>query len=242
MFHGIEGWQKHARTAIDVPCTSGVYALFLRNLAPSFPSPVAAGDLLYIGRATNLGRRCHFSGSTHNHSPRKSLAVILMAELGLKPVLVRKGSSRATWGLDHQSEQRLSGWMHANLHVAFQTCVDFVQREKELIAHYQPPLNLLQCNATTERTALGLARRAVLEGLLRDDPPPQARAVRVKSAVASLPGTAVELADTYGLDPKALRQRLRTSVSWYCKPQDWTFAKTTPEWRDMVAVAQSMAK
>lgn len=219
MLQGIENWQKHTRAAVDLPCAPGVYALFLQDCSRGLPIQRGAENLLYIGRARNLRRRCHFDGSTRNHSPRKSLATLLMNELELQPVLVRKGLSRATWGLDDRSERRLSEWMHANLSIAFQRCDEFVQRESELIARYQPPLNISQCNVTTERTALSLARRTVLDGLLNEGDLPNPKPVRLQPVTTSALGTAVELAEAFGLDPKAFRQRLRMSVRWYRKPQ-----------------------
>src|SRR6185369_16644738 len=58
------------------------------------------------------------SAKDANHSPRKSLAVLLMEELSLSPMLITKPNSSDTWGLDGPSDARLSAWMHANLQLA----------------------------------------------------------------------------------------------------------------------------
>ena len=52
--------------------------------------------------------------------------------------------------------------------------------------------------------------------------------------------TAEAIAARLGLDPKSYRQRLRGSIRWYRKPQRWTFAVDSPEWRDMINVANAM--
>lgn len=54
--------------------------------------------------------------------------------------------------------------------------------------------------------------------------------------------TAQSIAAHYALNPKSFRQRLRDRISWYRKPQDWTFASGSKEWRDMIAVAEEMTK
>lgn len=53
--------------------------------------------------------------------------------------------------------------------------------------------------------------------------------------------TAEAIAARYDLNPKSYRLRLRGSIPWYRKPQDWTFPVDSGEWRDMVAVAEKMA-
>ena len=52
--------------------------------------------------------------------------------------------------------------------------------------------------------------------------------------------TAEAIAARYGLNPKSYRQRLRASISWYRKPQDWAFPVDSKEWRDIIGVAERM--
>ena len=54
--------------------------------------------------------------------------------------------------------------------------------------------------------------------------------------------TAEAIAARYGLNPKSYRQRLRDTISWYRKPQDWTFPVGCREWQDMIRVAEGMLR
>ena len=59
----------------------GVYVLFLRKGSALPGMELGEQELLYIGLAANrkgLEGRCHFNARTRNHSPRKSLAVLLI--------------------------------------------------------------------------------------------------------------------------------------------------------------------
>jgi hypothetical protein len=126
------------------------------------------GGLLYIGLAANqkgLKGRCHFNARKVNHSPRKSLAVLLMLELSLTPVLVAKPSSQDTWGLDRASDARLSDWMHAHLDLAIEVCGDPDARETELVSRYGPPLNLTKCLQTAQHRKISGARATVMASL-----------------------------------------------------------------------------
>lgn len=251
-------------------CEHGVYALYLREGA-DLPG-ITPGDLglIYIGLAANrkgLKGRCHFNARTRNHSPRKSLAVLLMDELALKPVLVPKPNSPDTWGLEASSEARLSAWMHDNLELAIELCDDPEARETELVSHYAPPLNLTKCLQTAEHRRISEARSKILASLSagngasvkpRAKPTPavpsksltqisaatigEPRGIKLeRPPVGSEIDTAEEIAARYGLNPKSYRQRLRVSIGWYRKPQDWTFPVGSPEWRDMIEVAERMA-
>jgi hypothetical protein len=126
--------------------------------------------LLYIGLAASrsgLKGRCHFNARTRNHSPRKSLAVLLMDELSLTPVLVAKPSSPDTWGLDAASDARLSAWMHAHLELAVEVCENPDARETELVGHHAPPLNLAKCVQTTQHQRISEARTKVMNSVRR---------------------------------------------------------------------------
>ena len=262
-------WRRGRRSTFTLGHEKGVYALFLRKGSTLPGMELGEQDLLYIGLAANrkgLKGRCHFNARTRNHSPRKSLAVLLMDVLDLVPVLVSKPTSGDTWGLDATSDARLSQWMHDNLDLAVEICADVEDRETELICRYAPPLNLAKCSQTLAHRCIsetragllavlrGRATPAIETGARRKRSPAKALANLdpVGSESTSLPNTAIPsvptesdtaeaIAARFGLNPKSYRQRLRASISWYRKPQDWTFPVGSMEWRDMIAVADKMA-
>ncbi|WP_179506094.1 MULTISPECIES: GIY-YIG nuclease family protein [unclassified Sphingomonas] len=138
-------WHRGPRSQFNLDHDHGLYALFLRNGAELKGITPGEEGLLYIGLAANrkgLKGRCHFNASTRNHSPRKSLAVLLMEKLTLEPVLVVKPASRNTWSLAPASEQRLTAWMLENLELAPYHCSYPEPLETELIGRFAPPLNL----------------------------------------------------------------------------------------------------
>lgn len=260
-------WRRGPRTSFSLGAEIGVYALFLREGAGLPGVEPSANGLIYIGLAANrigLRGRCHFDARTRNHSPRKSLAVLLMEELSLTPVLITKPNSSDTWGLDGPSDARLSAWMHDNLELAIEVCPDPDDRETELVGRYAPPLNLKKCAQTSQHRRISQARADVMAELqgrrgltVSDDPALERRRAKLASDsaddaakpirqalhsarqfVGSDIDTAEAIAARYGLNPKSYRQRLRDSIPWYRKPQDWTFAVGSSEWRDMIAVAE----
>jgi hypothetical protein len=216
---------------------------------------------LYIGMAQNRGGlkgRCHFSGRTVNHSPRKSLAVLLMRRLALTPAFVPKPNARDTWGLDDVSDARLSEWMHMHLELAIEACGNPEARETELVSFHSPPLNLTKCVQTKAHRRISAARHAVMATLRPKtqreatvtgsaDWRPQAGSnERAPPPVAArqLDGvdSAEAIAARYGFNPKAYRQRLRETIPWYRKPQIWTFEVGSTEWHDMIDVAEEMCR
>lgn len=248
----LETWRRGPRSSFVLGPEPGVYALFLRGgakLPPIVPGP---SGLIYIGLAANrlgLKGRCHFDAMTRNHSPRKSLAVLLMEELRLVPILILKPNTADTWGLDSASETRLSTWMHDNLDLAVELCANPDVRETELVARYAPPLNLNKCIQTDQHRMIS-ARRKHIQALLSGDTTleVQESAGRVAAShkdTRHLAGaefdTANSIAARFGLNPKSYRQRLRASIVWYRKPQDWTVPVNSREWQDMIFVAESMA-
>lgn len=165
-------WHPHRRREIDLRADCGVYAMFLRDGSVLRGLETAPGSPIYIGvgaGAKGLAGRCHFDARTYNHSPRKSLAVLLMDELELQPVLCRKRSG-ATWGLAEVSDLSLSSWMHDNLELAVEYCPDARDREKALIVVHAPPLNLSGCYQTEWHRQLSAARSSVREALLAEKP------------------------------------------------------------------------
>jgi len=255
-------WPRAPRSQFNLGHEHGLYALFLREDAKLNGIATADGGLLYIGLAANsqgLKGRCHFNAATRNHSPRKSLAVLLMDELALEPILVVKPNARNTWGLAPTSEQQLTAWMHENLEVAIFPCLTPEPLETDLIRRFAPPLNLAKCGQSADHRRISAARSAVLAKLdaagspTRPVKPPSLLPVAA-SAIShgrKLPvasgrrfanlDTAEAIAAHFDLNPKSYRQRLREGVSWYQKPQLWTFSVGSPEWKDMIAIAERMA-
>ena len=261
-------WQRGPRSNFSLGTESGVYALFLCDGAELPVISPGEHGLIYVWPAANLKKRCHFNAQTGNHSPRKSLAVLLMDELSLVPIFIPKPSSRDTWGLDAPSEARLSAWMYGNLELAIEHCDDPETRETELVGQYAPPLNLTKCVQSAQHRYIKDARAKVsasLQGSERLPPKPDCthgvsklRKLRTERdgktptelllekpsrlLVGSEDDTAEAIAARYRLNPKSYRQRLRSSIGWYRKPQDWTFPVGSLEWNDMIQVAEEMTR
>ncbi|MBF9044877.1 hypothetical protein HKCCE4037_16155 [Rhodobacterales bacterium HKCCE4037] len=128
--------------------------------------PPLREGLIYIGKAAGrrgLLGRCHFNGRTTNHSPRKSLAYLLKENLQLTPIYIPKSKSSATWGLDAESDERLSCWMHSNLLIAIRPCAAPEVAEKKLIAEFRPPLNLNAYTLTAESEAIKVGRKRMFK-------------------------------------------------------------------------------
>jgi len=160
-------WPRGPRSNHTLNADKGVYALFLCKGATLPEIEKIEDNLLYIGLAGSkkgLKGRCHFNARTKNHSPRKSLAVLLMDELTLKPVLISKPNSTDTWGLDASSDMVLTEWMHNNLELAFIVCDKVGELEKRLIVQYAPPLNLKLCKQNEQHNRISTKRRKVMDG------------------------------------------------------------------------------
>lgn len=264
-------WHRGPRATFNLTTEPGVYTLFLKGGARLPGIALGEAGLIYIGMAANrngLKGRCHFKARTRNHSPRKSLSVLLMDELALVPVLVPKPNSQDTWGLDPASEVRLSAWMHANLELAVEVHLDPDARESELVQFYAPPLNLSKCAQSPQHRQISQARCEVLRSLQRRCEPPSPSlpitkvasqriqrvsekveaASPVQSKITRRPpvGAKIDAAEAiaarYGLNPNSYRQRLRDAISWYRKPQEWALPMGSREWQDMIAVAEGMTR
>lgn len=248
----LETWRRGPRSSFVLGPEHGVYALFLRGgskLPQIVPGP---SGLIYIGLAANrqgLKGRCHFDAKTRNHSPRKSLAALLMEELRLVPILIPKPNAADTWGLDAASEARLSTWMHDNLDLAVELCADPDARETELVARHAPPLNLNKCIQTDQHRMIS-EKRSRTQALFSGKAPIKVQeaagcVVTPRKDSRRLAGaefdTANAIAARFGLNPKSYRQRLRASIVWYRKPQEWTFPVNSREWQDMISIAEHMA-
>lgn len=157
-------WTRLARPEFDLGNENGLYALFLRSDA-HLPTITPGGfGLIYIGKASGkkgLKGRCHFLGSTRNHSPRKSLAFLLKGTLSLVPVIVQKPNSSPTWTLEPESEVRLSSWMMDSLLLAAIPMEQPESTEGLLIHKYAPPLNLTGCVQTARHLAISQGRKSI---------------------------------------------------------------------------------
>lgn len=158
-------WERAPRTDFLLRKDKGLYALFLR--AESSLPIVTPGrnGLIYIGKASGrrgLIGRCHFSGNTGNHSPRKSLAFLLREQLDLRPQLILKPNGSATWGLEQNSEERLTEWMHNNLLLAVHYCEQPEELEKTLIESLAPPLKLNACAQSERHRKVSRGRESML--------------------------------------------------------------------------------
>jgi hypothetical protein len=237
----IEQWHRAARSSFTLGTECGVYALFLRNPA-ALPTITSGREgLIYIGLAAGQGglrERCHFAGKTRTHSPRRSLATLLADDLGLVPVAHPGGK----WGLDAVSEAKLNAWMHEHLHLAIEPCSNPEARETELIALHAPPLNLTKCPQSAQHRMVSEARARMATSVVLAAPKPKAQLKVARHFVGHEIDTPNAIALRFGLDPKSYRQRLRETITWYHKPQDWTFPVDSSEWRDMIAVAERMAR
>lgn len=156
---------RFRRNEVAPPRSVGLYALFLAQRGTLSGLALDAGTLLYIGKAENargLHGRCHFNGKTASHSPRRSLAALLMDDLHLTPVpVLRSDGSYKRFGLTAESEKKLDAWMLKNVKIAYETCESPGADEKRLIAKHQPPLNLTDCPASPASRLVTAARREV---------------------------------------------------------------------------------
>lgn len=168
--------QRKPRREHSLDSSPGLYALFLGPGAklPGFPLPSEA--LIYIGKATGGGglkARCHFNGGTRNHSPRKSLAAVLLDTLRLvpKPVLNLGSGTYKTWQLEPDSERALDRWMHENLLLSKVVASNAATIERPLIREYAPLLNLTDCAPTDAHRQIS-SMRAEIERRMRTMPAP----------------------------------------------------------------------
>lgn len=110
------------------------------------------GQPLYVGKAERSLRGrdvgTHFAaGKTGSSTVRRSLAALLLNELGLiaVPRNRAKPDRSANFGLDAKSEMRLSGWMEQRLSLATWSKPEDVildEIETAVVHRLRPPLNL----------------------------------------------------------------------------------------------------
>lgn len=161
--------QPAPRASFELDRSHGVYALYLRD-GSKLPGIIPGQDgLLYIGKAAGtrgFEGRCHFNGASASHSPRRSLAALLMDELKLvpRPVYHADGEYKS-WKLELPSEKVLDQWMHDNLLLAIEVREDAALHEQELIWAHCPPLNLRDCPQSKQHKLISAARRKVAYSL-----------------------------------------------------------------------------
>lgn len=161
--------QPAPRASFNLDGSHGVYALFLRE-GSRLPGIVPGENgLLYIGKAAGsrgFEGRCHFNGASASHSPRRSLAALLIDQLNLVPMAVcHPDGEYKSWKLTQTSEKVLDRWMHDNLLLAMEVREDAALYEQELIWAHCPPLNLRDCPQSEQHKRVSTARREVAVGL-----------------------------------------------------------------------------
>ncbi len=159
-----------AKTAwAAMPFAPGIYKVYLTGALPkgvSWPAelaPLKRGDLLYVGKATNLKSRAkHHAVQTSKSTFRRSLAAIL----GLQ---AQWHGRSAHPRLTDADEEVLSDWMVKNLAMSF--CVvpetaPFADLEDALRAELCPPLN--RDGRTPEQLHVSAVAAAAHGNALRD--------------------------------------------------------------------------
>jgi hypothetical protein len=183
--------ERHPRAkAVDlVPRRAGLYAFHGDqqawsglDLEPSFHD-----QPLYVGKAERSlnGRdvRTHFAtGKTGSSTVRRSLAALLVRELGLVavPRNLSKPDGSANFALDAASDARLSSWMDQHLRLATwvkpeETVLGDV--ETALVLRLRPPLNLDKVGEPRDR--LRQARRRLADAARAWQPSDSSRKVEL---------------------------------------------------------------
>ena len=155
------------RASFTLTAAHGVYALYLKPGGRLAALEPGENGLLYIGKAagrTGFKGRCHFNGKSASHSPRRSLAALLVDDLDLIPKAVpHPDGEYKTWGLTLPCERVLDAWMHTNLLFAIEPRHDAALYEQELISHHQPVLNLRDCPQSKQHERVSAARRRMAD-------------------------------------------------------------------------------
>jgi hypothetical protein len=159
-----------------VPREAGVYGWYFRELPSDMDVSncvkVGGQTLLYVGIApgrsgssSNLRRRlrqhCRDRGSS---TLRRTLAALLAERLGLVPGSGTRGPLR----IGDEGERRLSGWISANMAVAWAVTPDPWLAERDLIETLDLPLNLMHNSKHPFRSTLTKARDAARKQVLAD--------------------------------------------------------------------------
>jgi hypothetical protein len=160
----LAGMRLAHRDAVElVPKGPGLYAFYGDDRAwlDLGLSRAYDGQPLYVGKAErSLNGRdvgTHFAaGKTGSSTVRRSLAALLMDELGLVAVprnLVKPDGS-ANFALDEASEVRLSGWMQQRLSLTIWSMSEdavLYEIETAVMRRLRPPLNLDKVGESRQR-------------------------------------------------------------------------------------------
>lgn len=152
-----------------MPFAPGIYKLYLTGALPkdvNWPAgltPLKRGDLLYVGKATNLKSRAkHHGVQTSKSTFRRTLAALM----GLQAQWHGKSAHPRLTDID---EEVLSAWMERNL--GMQYCVvpeqeTLADLEEAMRAELCPPLN--RDARTPEQLHVSQVAAAGQRGALRD--------------------------------------------------------------------------
>lgn len=127
---------------------AGVYAFSIDDPIALPSICIGPTGLLYLGMTeSSLEVRNHFFHKNSSFSSlRRSLGALLRKELKLQAV--RRGSGRSSKDISHYrfaapGEDQLTTWMKDHLEYSYELgSNDIPTRERELILHLRPPLNL----------------------------------------------------------------------------------------------------
>ena len=165
--NGLTLSHRAPRASLALDTTHGVYALHLKPGSTLHLILPGEDGLIYIGKAAGTGGfkgRCHFNGNTAQHSPRRSLAALLIKPLELVPKSVpHPDGAYKTWGLEKRSEKILDAWMHDNLLLAVEPRADAALFEQELIWQHSPVLNLRDCRQSAQHKIVSAARKRIAD-------------------------------------------------------------------------------
>ncbi len=159
-----------------MPFAPGIYKYFLKGSLPKgidWPAelaPLKRGDLIYVGRATNLRSRArHHDVQTSKSTFRRSLAALL----GLQAQWHGKSAHPRLTDAD---EEVLSAWMVSNLGLSFALVPEpdrLAELEDALRDELRPPLN--RDGLTPEQLHVSAAAAAMQRGALRERGKPTAQ-------------------------------------------------------------------
>jgi len=136
------------------PKRPGIYGFYFHKRIPYLPVENSFFErrwlrkwrLLYIGLGSDLSMRIlqmHFKGNASSSSLRLHLGCLLCTELKIclfKLPIETEGKYRYTFG--EEGEHRLTKWLIQYARVAWIETEHYIDREKEAIHRYVPPLNI----------------------------------------------------------------------------------------------------
>lgn len=156
-----------------LPSTPGLYAIYgdreaWRDLGLK---PIEESSPLYVGKSeSDIGHRCakeHFA-KTGMSTARRSFAALLRERLNLRatPRTLSNPESFSTFGLEKESDQRLSEWMLARLSAtgwSHRTNAHLAEIESGVLRNLLPRLNLQGMPSCDWTRQLSLARKVLAD-------------------------------------------------------------------------------